>query len=178
MMRLQIGSVFKGLSLEKICDSDCVGYLSLIWRHFFGDNSVSPFPPLTVHCLWPRLGPSGLWILHNLDFDKSVLSMSPVRCPRLTVVACVCVEVGRCCSSRIVASLGGETTSSSTGKPWDIQGQIRFSSVFFLFLTCGHGIRVVTAIVLAVEGAVVVPRPGGNKDFDLRVVSLLLLFLD
>ena len=50
--------------------------------------------------------------------------------------------------------------------------------MFFLFLTCGHGIRVVTAIVLAVEGAVVVPRPGGNINFDLRVVSLLLLFLD
>ena len=54
LVQCSLNTVQAGLSPEKISDSDCVRYLTSIWRHFFGDNSESPFPPLTLHCLWPQ----------------------------------------------------------------------------------------------------------------------------
>ena len=64
-------SVQAGLSPEKISDSDCVRYLTLIWRHFFWRQFRVAFSPINSPLsLTTRLGPyAGLWILHQLNFE-------------------------------------------------------------------------------------------------------------
>ena len=162
-------SVQAGLSPEKISDSDCVRYLTSIWRHFFWRQFRVAFSPINSPLsLTTRLGPyAGLWILHQLNFDKILFSKEwvgtayiwqilPVRGPCLTVEACICVVVWRGCSSRVVTALGWEAPSSPSREACKI---FWVTLRVFLLRTCGHWIRVATAIVLTVEGAVVISRP-------------------
>ena len=134
---------------------------------FFGDNSESPFPPLTLHCLWPQ------------DWDHMLVSESCINwistkyyflrsgyCVYLTNSTCKeplsdCRSLHMCCSMRRPLLL--DNRCPCLGSPLQpLQGSLQNIWVtlgLFLLCTCGHWIRVATAIVLTVEGAVVISRP-------------------